>query len=397
MTNSDRSILTVTCYGHLLSHFNMLVFPAILLPLSGMLAMEMRAVLNLAFWMYLLFGFTALGWGMLADKFGPRRLLALFYGGAGLSAFWAATVMDNPGQLSLALAAIGFFSGIYHPAGLGWIAKAVERTSLAMAYNGMFGNLGLALGPLMAGLVNYFSGPQTVYVVVGIMNLFGLLLLLGTRKNNTDARVVRKNDDQRSWPSFVILMGAMMLGGVVYRGITVTLPALFELQGTGLYTQLSQILPWQASPNVMATSLVSLLFLIGMGGQYYGGHVGERHDLRWSYFLFHLLTIPAAFLISLTSDIPLVLLAIFHSFFLLGMQPIENTLVARLTPPNLHSSAYGLKFVVTFGVGSLAVKMVHFIEAGQGIEAVFPMLGFVSILLLGVIALLIRATPPMRS
>ena len=77
MNSSDRSILTVTCYGHFLSHFNMLVFPAILLPLSAYLSLGMAATLDLAFWMYLLFGLTALPWGILADRIGPRPLLAL--------------------------------------------------------------------------------------------------------------------------------------------------------------------------------------------------------------------------------------------------------------------------------------------------------------------------------
>ena len=52
------------------------------------------------------------------------------------------------------------------------------------------------------------------------------------------------------------------------------------------------------------------------------------------------------------------------------MQPLENTLVARLTPPELHSSAYGLKFVLTFGVGALSVKMVDLIQVDFGFSAV---------------------------
>lgn len=397
MNENDRNILAVTCYGHFLSHCNMLVFPAILLPLSSALDLSMADVLDLAFWMYLLFGITALPWGVLADKIGAKTLLALFYCGAGLCGIWAALSMNTPANLRLALAGIGFFSGIYHPAGLGWIAKAVSRTSVGMAYNGMFGNLGLAVGPLMAGLVNWLYGASAVYFVLGGMNFFGLFLLLRAKSVETSAGSTKKVNATASWSSFMILLIAMMLGGVVYRGATVTLPALFELQGSGLYELLRMSLPWNGSKNVMATTLVSLLFLIGMAGQYTGGRIGERYDLRWGYLFFHVLTIPAAFLISITTDIPLILLAVFHGFFLLGMQPIENTLVARLTPPGLHSSAYGMKFVLTFGVGALAVKLIRLIETQQGITSVFPALGIVSLFLVASIALLVRATPPMCS
>jgi hypothetical protein len=109
------------------------------------------------------------------------------------------------------------------------------------------------------------------------------------------------------------------------------------------------------------------------------------------------MTLPPAFLIGIANDVPLVLLATFHSFFLLGMQPVENTLVARLTPPSLRSSAYGMKFVLTFGVGAVAVKIIKIVENTRGIEAVFPSLGIVSLALVAAIGVLIAFTPRMRS
>lgn len=399
MNADDRSILSVTCYGHFLSHFNMLVFPAILLPLSARLGLPMADTLQLGFYMYLLMGISALPWGCLADRFGARPLLALFYGGAGLCGFGAALFIDSPGALKWALAGIGLFSGIYHPAGLGWIACCVSKTSRGMAYNGMFGNLGLALGPVLAGLTNYFRGPQAVYIGLGLLNLFGLVLLLktGSHPVHQGVQTAEGRDDFASWSSFAVLLVAMMLGGIVYRGATVTLPALFEIRGTGIHASLSSLFRGHLSGNIVATGLTSCLYLVGMLGQYAGGRAGERFDLRWSYLVFHVLTIPAALCIGLVTDIPLILLATFHSFFLLGMQPIENTLVARLTPSAMHGSAYGMKFVLTFGVGAVAVQIVRLVEQNLGVSSVFPVLGLISIGLVLVIVLLIIKVPPLRS
>ncbi len=399
MNSSDRSILTVTCYGHFLSHFNMLVFPAILLPLSAQLGLDMAAVLDLAFWMYLLFGLTALPWGILADRFGPRPLLVLFYLGAGICGFSAAVNIDSPLGLKLSLAGIGLFSGIYHPAGLGWIACCVSRTSAGMAFNGMFGNLGLAMGPLLAGVVNWLWGAQAVYVCLGLLNLAGLAFLWQVSEESCTAVQPSKAAVQASsWRGFAVLLICMMLGGVVYRGATVTLPALFELDAAGIFTAVNGFFKGiDISSNVVATAITSGLYLVGMFGQYAGGRVGERYDLRLSYLFFHLMTLPAAFILGVVTDIPLVMLATIHSFFLLGMQPVENTLVARLTPPSLRSAAYGMKFVLTFGVGALAVKMVKIVEQTWGLSAVFPALGIVSLALVGAIGVLIVCTPRMRS
>jgi MFS family permease len=97
---------------------------------------------------------TALFWGVIADRFGAKRLLFIFFVGAGLSGVGAAFWLDSPAMFALALAAVGLFSGIYHPAGLGLISKEMSRVGIAMGYNGMFGNLGLALAPILTGVIH---------------------------------------------------------------------------------------------------------------------------------------------------------------------------------------------------------------------------------------------------
>jgi hypothetical protein len=71
------------------------------------------------------------------------------------------------------------------------------------------------------------------------------------------------------------------------------------------------------------------------------------------------------------------------------MQPIENTLVSQLTPPHWRHAAFGMKFVLTFGMGALAVKGVQAIEGSFGIPWVYPSLGCVSLLLVATIGVLI--------
>jgi hypothetical protein len=85
-------------------------------------------------------------------------------------------------------------------------------------------------------------------------------------------------------------------------------------------------------------------------------------------------------------------LAVIFFFFLLGMQPIENTLIATFTPKRFHHSAYGAKFILTFGVGALAVKVVAAIEAACDIETVFFSLSLMVGIALGFIGLLIIKT-----
>jgi len=381
-----------------MSHFNMLVFPAVVLPLAGRLNMDMAQVLGMSFWMYLLFGLTALPWGMAADRWGAKPFMLLFYFGAGISGFFAAFWIDAPGGLAVCLAAIGLFSGIYHPTGLGLISKEMERVSLGMGYNGMFGNLGLATAPILTGIVNWLWGPQAVYLVLGGLNLVGLALMIAfplTQSRLTKGATSGEGDGLLG--AFLILLVAMMLGGIAYRGSTVILPAYFEIKNQGIFQALSTFVGFELSSNLVATAVTSLVFLVGTVGQYTGGRVAERFEPRFCYLIFHAVTVPAVFLMAIVWDLPLVALALVYFFFLLGMQPIENTLVARFTPKRLHHSAFGTKFVLTFGVGALAVKMIGVIKVTWGIEAVFPALGMVSLALVGIILLLIKRTSPIRA
>jgi MFS family permease len=375
----------------------MLVFPAVVLPLTDLLGMEMTGVLAMSFWMYLLFGLTALPWGLAADRWGAGPLMGIFYTGAGMAGIATALFLHRPEIFMVTLAFLGLFSGIYHPTGLGLISKQVTRISRGMGINGMFGNLGIAAAPLLAGLVNWIWGPRLVYLILGGLNLVGLLLmLLFPLRSKVDAvKIVAAKDNGRLSAFFILLM-AMMLGGIVYRGSTVILPAYFELKGPGIFAWLQAAGGRELSPNLVATGLVSLIYLIGMAGQYVGGHIAERYSTRYSYLVFHAITIPAAFAMALTGDLPLVMVAAIYVFFLLGLQPIENTLVAAYTPKKLHHSAFGLKFVLTFGVGSLAVKAVAVLENRAGIEAVFSGLGTTSLLLVLVVVILIRHTSTHR-
>ena len=397
MNPNERKILSITCFGHFMSHFNMLVFPALVLPLMQRYGMDLAAVLALSFWMYLLFGITALPWGLLSDRMGAKPLLLTFYGGAGICGLGAGWLMDDPLLFSLCLAGIGLFSGIYHPAGLGLISKGIGRMSMALGYNGMAGNAGLAAAPILAGLMNHFFGTQTAYFFLGACNLLGaLFMVLMPFQEPLKKQKPAKETAGRLILFFAILCIAMMLGGIAYRSTTVVLPAYFELKNPNLLALFSKLDWFPTSRNVAATALSSLVFSVGMLGQYLGGRAAERFEPRRGYLAFHLVALPLALLMAYTTDLPLLLVTILYLFFLLGMQPIENTLVAYLTPDRLRHSAFGTKFILTFGVGSVAVYVVGWIKTAWSLSAVFVAMSVVSVLIVLDILLLIRQTRGLR-
>jgi hypothetical protein len=79
-------------------------------------------------------------------------------------------------------------------------------------------------------------------------------------------------------------------------------------------------------------------------------------------------------LIPYSSEYALFAVAAWFAFFSLGMQPIENSLCAQLTPERWRSTAYGLKFTLTFGIGASAVAMVEWVAPSRGFVGVYHVL-----------------------
>jgi MFS family permease len=399
MDASERSILTVTCFGHFMSHFNMMFFPALVLPLTRHFELDPSLVVPLSFWMYLLYGVSALPWGMLGDRLGPKRLLYAMYLGGGICGAGAGLALGSPLALSLLLGGLGLFSGIYHPAGLGLISRGMSRMSMALGYNGIAGNAGLAAAPVAAGLLNYFFGTQTAFIILGGLNLAGslVMLLLPLKDPEQGPREESSADRARHMAlGFGLLCACMVLVGLVYRGSTVVLPYYFELRSEALFRQLELLQGWVLSRNVAATALTSLVYVVGMAGQYAGGRIAERFDPRQGYLVFHSLAVPLVLMMGYAWDLPLVLLSGLFFFFILGMQPIENTLVANLTPDRLRHSAFGVKFVLNFGVGAFAVHLVGIVERTWDLLAVFWSLTAAAAGIASLAALLLLATRNLR-
>lgn len=395
MNPRERHILAVTCFGHFISHFNMLVFPALLLPLSASLGLDLAQTLSLSLWQYLLFGVSALPWGLASDRFGAKPVLMLFFLGAGGFGLAAAFWVDTSWALSLCLAGVGLFSGAYHPAGLGLVARGVKRISLGMAYNGIFGNLGLGAAPLVTGLAYWLWGTAAAFMVMAGLNLAGFVLMAFIKVEEPARQTGSKAKSTRGLLGpFLILLAATTMAGFTYRGMTVTLPAYLELQVPQILAWLQAWVSGAVSGNLAATITTSAIFTLGGFAQFGGGWVGERVDPRWGYFAFHAITAPAAFLMAWASDLPLVAAALVYTFFQLGSQPLENTLISRFSPPAMQHTAYGVKFVLTFGVGALSVELAGLVEKTWGLASVYTGIGMVALCILACILLLIWRTQP---
>lgn len=387
----ERNILLVTAVAHFLAHFYMLVFPSLALALRDEWGLPFDQVLGLSFWMYLLYGLGALPSGLLTDLWRPRWMLAICLLGTSGCALLAA-LADGPAALRASLAGLGLAASIYHPAGMALISRGVRRRGSALGINGVFGNLGVVTAPFITGLLTVSLGWRSAYAVMAVPGLAAGVwaLFLRVEGDVPEPSRSRGASRRRIAVSFAVLCLAMMMGGLAYRGQTLVLPAWFAERIGFLVDAIAGAgwLPRTGGSLLAATTLTSVSYLAGAAGQVVGGRLADRHDLRRMYLLFHAASLPAMYLLGSLSDAPLLLCAMCYAFFAFGMQPIENSLVSALTPPRLRSTGYGLKFILTFGVGAAAVPLVGGWEQAGGLAAVFPKLSGFIVLLLALASLL---------
>ena len=381
MTAEERKILFFACSAHFFTHFYILVFPTLVMPLTRQLELPLAEVVNIGFWMYMLYGLLALVWGWISDHWGHKYVMAagMLIAGGGLA---CAGFMNSRAGITLAFAAVGFGCSAYHPAGTALVSQGIRERGRALGINGIWGSVGMASVPFTVGFFNYALGWRGAVMILGAL---GILLGIGSLivplrvDRESDRKVVSGLESADAFRLLVLLCITMLFAGLMYRAFTVILPAFLESRIGDLSARLSGGAFFGsdsgALKTLMANSLTTLVYVLGIAGQALGGRVADRYSLKHAYFLFFCLASPFVLGMRYLSGWGLAACAAGFVFFAVGMQPIENSLIAFLTPPRWRSVSYGAKFTLVFGAGSLAVRLVGLVEGAFGLDQVIWLVG----------------------
>ncbi|VAX20152.1 hypothetical protein MNBD_NITROSPINAE02-1222 [hydrothermal vent metagenome] len=387
MTHETR-IVTLTSSAHFFTHMNMLIFPAIVWPFSKDMGIPLGDTFAIGFFMYLFYGALALPAGYIADRWSKIGILKICLGGIGLSSI-ASGFSGGVASFTIALAFLGLFCGLYHPAGLGLIADEIAGQGRAHGTNGVFGALGIASAPFVAGLTLLVFDWRAVYFVVGGGALAGLGLFYLIRVEERYRRSYKqiKNGDSSvngAWKQFAVLCVAMTLAGFIYRANMTAIPAYFEIRMESILESLTRFAPGSLEHALsgIAALLVSTIFLFSLLGQIAGGRLADRIDLRRAFLIYQLAGLPMVLGMAVFHGVWLYVAAAGFAFFTLGIQPIENSLVSKFMPKGLTSTGYGIKFTLTFGLGSLAVYQVAIMEKSYGLEWLYIALACETVILI---------------
>lgn len=393
--NNEKKIVLFTFTAHFLFHFYELAFPALAIPLVLSLNLELEEVLKLGFPMYLAFGLFSLPWGFFADHVGNRIALIICFLGTGVGAVLT-VLATSPKEILMALFVIGFFACICHPAGMGLISLGVRNRGMALGINAIAGSIGLTAAPFIAGFLNWIAGWKSVYIAAALFAFFWGIALLFVKIDETP--LVRDHETNSTFKdgygfslaSIILFFSLVTLGGLAYRINIVVLPAYLEWKAAFLSQYLQFRTP--ATTTLAAGMLTSLIYIVGIFGQLCGGKLADNHELRRLYLLFNVISLPFVILMAYTHEQALFVIAAIYVFFALGIQPIENSLIAHFTPQRWRSTGYGFASVLIFGVGSLAIYLVGWVKDTWHLGIVYMASGIMISMIIVGIMLLMRMT-----
>ena len=356
MRREDRRLVAILGFLHGMVHTNILSMPLFLNLAWGPefqaddVTLGLLAAIGFGF-----YGVSSVPIGYLADRRDPGGLLFLCAAGIAASNVLLAVSPTIP-VLAISLAALGLFSGIYHPTGLSTISRTVTEQGRAMGWHGMGGSLGIAAGPAFVGgsLALGWSWRLVagVLIVPAIVSAALLVLRPPGPQPDVGARAEPSGPARRLMTApYALILLVYMFAGFAYQGVLTFLPKFIP---AGFFV---------------------LALALGAFGQVVSGTLADRRHPNRLLFTLSLAAAGTLLILGVSSPGGLfTLAAVAFGYLLFSLEPLQNTLVTAEVPRALRGLAFGGTFLSVFGIGSIGAALAGRLVAQNQTAILFALL-----------------------
>jgi MFS family permease len=109
-----------------------------------------------------------------------------------------------------------------------------------------------------------------------------------------------------------------------------------------------------------------MVYLLAACAQYVVGHLIDRFSLRVVFLPLAAAQIPLLLAASAVGNYGILLVAVPMMFFIFGVIPINDAMVAKYTDEHWRSRVYAVRFVVSFSASACAVPLVAGLYKSSG-------------------------------
>jgi MFS family permease len=359
MNTENRWLIPFLNLGHLLDHLAMLVFPTAVVAIGRQWDRPYSELLPLALGSFIAFGAFAIPAGWLADRWSRYRVLTIFFFGIGAALFLTGFA-QNSWQIAAGLTLTGAFAAIYHPVGIAMLVAKPERMGVALGWNGLWGNLGLAFAALLTGALVDSFGWRAAFFVPGVICMAsGVLFLLLVRdpgKVQKKSKSLGLHIDGRMMARILsIMLVATACGGVIFNSTTIAMPKVFDERLAALT---------QTSFGIGV--LVAAVYTTAAFAQVVVGQLIDRFEMRRLMIAIGLVQIPMLYLAANLEGWAMLGAALLMMLGVFGQIPLNDAIVGKYVADEFRARVYGIRYVVTLSVAAVAVPMISALHRTEG-------------------------------
>lgn len=384
--NQPRNVIRYVNAAHVIDHMFMLIFPAAVLGMTQVFALDYAAMIGLSLGGFIAFGACSLPAGWLGDRWSRRQMMLVFFFGIGASSVFTGLSNSAP-MLVLGLTLMGVFASIYHPVGTAMLVAYAQNRGREIGINGMWGNLGVAFSALVTGLLVAQFGWRSAFILPGVAAIvLGIGFALQVREEPIPVRAhapLKGASGQRisMVMVFSVLALATATGGVVFNATTMTYPKLFQ----------DRLHDLMGSPQTLGI-VVSLAYAFGAVAQLSIGRVLHRFSLKWPFIALTLCQAPLLFGLAYADGPAVIVLGAAFMFVVFGQVTVNDAMVANFVAPHWQSRVFALRYCLSFGASATAIPLIAFVEPRHGFVGLYLLLaGFAALTF--VAALVFPRTP----
>ncbi|MDX1416556.1 MAG: MFS transporter [Candidatus Promineifilaceae bacterium] len=296
--------------------------------------------------------------GRLADQIGPRWPIV---GGIGwMIIFYSLAALASPWLALVSLTVAGLGSGAFHPTGTMIASQASDqRRTQATSVFFMAGQLGLFVGPILAGVILEEFG-RSGYVILPILASAGFF---SAWRWISDKKPATSEISENQQGTIGVTRNAVYYRRLIFLGIIILCTSTISLSAINF----APIFFTELGYSAAHVGLLSGIFMLGSAvGGVAGGSLADRWNGKIVIVLSASMAIIPLVLYVNAANLSQILLLLTAGFFV-GMPHSVLVLMVQQMLPDKKATASGLALGFMFFSGSLGVLIVGYIADQIGL------------------------------
>ena len=369
---SNTRMLTVTFFTHLINDGFELVLPTLLPLIARDFSLSYSQVGILAGCMAISLGAGQFLMGYLSDRTGKRKIFIVLGLFCLSTSFYFIGVSRSYGELLIWNLVAGLGASVYHPVSVSLISQiSKNKKGRALGIHGAGGNLGMAVSPLISGILAEVYGWRFVFKVFPAAGFVVcvLFLFLVTEKTAVKKTVEIRNLFSRK---IIVVIAALGFVSMASRGLHIFLP--LKLSDLGY-------------SSVDFGLFLSLFNGFGVIGQVAGGYFSDVYDKAKMIAVLSLVSGGLMYILLYAPGyVTMLFFVVIAGLIFNSVWPTLFGLLTDRTPEHIHGTGLGLFFSVGYIMASSAPVLMGYVTDYASMQLsfilvpVFALLGSLIIL-----------------